>query len=182
MFEKRETKIPGCFELQPIVRGDSRGKFIKTFHNEYFEENDLETNFREQYYSVSMKGVLRGMHFQLPPHHHSKLVFCTSGIILDVALDLRVGSPTYGNHISLEISAETGNMLYLPEGLAHGFYSVTEATVAYNVSTVYSPEYDAGVLWSSIGMDWPDSQPEISERDTTFTKLAEFKSPFDFGG
>ena len=182
MFEKRETKIPGCFELQPIVRADSRGKFVKTFHNEYFEENDLGTNFREQYYSVSMKGVLRGMYFQLPPHQHSKLVYCTSGTIFDVALDLRVGSPTYGDHISLELSADAGNMLYLPEELAPGFYSVTEATVAYTVSTVYSPESDAGVLWSSIGMTWPDQQPEISERDTTFTTLAEFESTFDFSG
>jgi dTDP-4-dehydrorhamnose 3,5-epimerase len=182
MFEKRETKIPGCFELQPIVRGDSRGKFVKTFHDEFFAENDLETNFREQYYSVSSAGVLRGLHFQLPPHGHSKVVYCTAGTILDVALDLRVGSPSYGDHISLELSADTGNMLYLPEGLAHGFYSVTEATLVYNVSTVYSPESDAGIMWNSIGMDWPNMEPELSERDTTFPAFSEFDSPFAFQG
>ena len=178
MFEKRETGIPGCYELQPIVRSDDRGKFVKTFHTEYFAENGLETNFPEQYYSVSRKGVLRGMHFQLPPHGHSKIVYCTAGIIVDVALDLRVGSPSYAEHISLELSAEKGNMLYLTEGLAHGFYSVTEATVAYNVSTVYNPESDAGILWSSIGMDWSDPNPDLSERDTTFPNLNDFESPF----
>ena len=178
MFEKRDTGISGCYELQPIVRADSRGKFVKTFHTEYFAENGLETSFPEQYYSVSRKGVLRGMHFQLPPHAHSKIVYCTAGSILDVALDLRTGSPTYAKHISLEISADKGNMLYLPEGLAHGFYSVTEATVAYNVGTVYNPESDAGILWSSIGMEWPNTNPYLSERDTTFPTLNEFQSPF----
>jgi dTDP-4-dehydrorhamnose 3,5-epimerase len=180
MFDKYETRIPGCYELQPIVRADSRGQFVKTFHHEYFEQNELETSIREQYYSVSQKGVLRGMHFQKPPHVHSKIVYCTSGTILDVALDLRIDSPTYGAHISLEISAESGNILYLPEGLAHGFYSLTGATVVYNVSSVYNPESDAGVLWSSIGMDWPDPAPDLSERDTTFPNLEEFNSPFSF--
>jgi len=180
MFEKRETGIPGCFELQPIVRADSRGQFVKTFHNEYFESNDLETDFTEQYYSVSKQGVLRGMHFQSPPHNHSKLVYCTAGTVLDVALDLRVGSPTFGDHISLELSADSGNMLYLPEGLAHGFYAASEATMVYNVSTVYAPESDGGVLWSSIGMDWPNQAPDLSERDTTFPTLDEFESPFTF--
>jgi dTDP-4-dehydrorhamnose 3,5-epimerase len=118
------------------------------------------------------------MHFQLPPNAHSKIVYCTAGTILDVALDLRAGSPTYAQHISLEISADKGNMLYLPEGFAHGFYSVTEATVAYNVGTVYNPESDAGILWSSIGMDWPNANPDLSDRDTTFPSLSDFQSPF----
>ncbi len=180
MFDKHETSIPGCYELQPTVRADSRGQFVKTFHSEYFGQNELETNFREQYYSVSRQGVLRGMHFQKPPHAHSKIVYCTAGSILDVALDLRTGSPSYGIPISLEISAETGNMLYLPEGIAHGFYALTEATVVYNVSSVYSPEADSGVLWNSIGMEWPSSAPDLSDRDTTFPTLEEFVSPFRF--
>lgn len=178
MFEKRQTAISGCFELQPIVRTDSRGQFVKTFHADYFASNNLETDFREQYYSVSRKGVLRGMHFQRPPHGHSKLVYCTSGTIQDVVVDLRIGSPSYGEHVSLEISADTGNILYLTEGLAHGFYAMTDATVVYNVSTVFSPESDAGILWSSIGMNWPDTSPDLSERDMNFPTLAEFKSPF----
>ena len=179
MFETRDTAIEGCFELQPIVRSDSRGQFVKTFHADYFRSHNLETDWREQYYSVSRKGVLRGMHFQRPPHAHSKLVYCTSGTVLDVVVDLRVGSPTYGNHVSLEISSSATNVLYVPEGLAHGFYALSDATVVYNVSTVYSPDHDDGVLWSSIGMDWPDAAPNLSERDMKFSAFADFNSPFD---
>ena len=180
MFKKIETAIAGCYELQPMVHVDSRGRFVKTYHADYFASNDLETNFREQYYTISRKGVLRGMHFQKPPHQHNKLVYCTSGIILDVVLDLRIGSPSYLKHFSLKLSEELGNMLYLPTGLAHGFYSVTEATVAYNVSTVYVPEFDSGILWSSIGMNWPNMFPDISERDAEFIALENFQSPFTF--
>ena len=180
MFEKRKTVINGCFELQPVVRDDSRGRFMKTYQRDYFFSNGLEPDFKEHYYSISRKGVLRGMHFQNPPQGHSKLVYCTSGMILDVVLDLRVGSPSYLKYVSLELSAGAGNMLYLPEGLAHGFYAVTEATVAYNVSTVYVPELDDGVLWNSFGMSWPDISPVISERDSGFDALADFQSPFKF--
>jgi dTDP-4-dehydrorhamnose 3,5-epimerase len=179
MFEKRETAIAGCFELRPVVRSDSRGQFVKTFHADYFSSNNLETDWSEQYYSVSRKGVLRGMHFQRPPHAHAKLVYCTSGTILDVVVDLRVGSSTYGDHISLEISSSAGNILYVPQGFAHGFYALSDATVVYNVSTVYSPDHDDGVLWSSIGMDWPVASPDLSERDTKLSALADFNSPFN---
>ena len=120
------------------------------------------------------------MHFQNPPHEHTKLVCCTSGTILDVAVDLRVGSPSYLKHISLKLSQKSGNMLYLPAGLAHGYYSLTKATVSYNVSTVHVPEADTGILWNSIGMIWPDMSPITSERDTEFTTLENFQSPFKF--
>ena len=135
---------------------------------------------KEQYYTISKKGVLRGMHFQTPPREHNKLVYCTSGIILDVVLDLRIGSPSYLKHFSLNLSEEMGNILYLPAGLAHGFYSLTEATVSYNVSTVYAAEFDSGILWNSIGMTWPNMFPEISERDSKFSALENFQSPFKF--
>ena len=180
MFKKIETTIAGCFELQPIVHADSRGRFVKTYNADYFRSHDLETDFKEQYYTISKKGVLRGMHFQTPPREHNKLVYCTSGIILDVVLDLRIGSPSYLKHFSLNLSEEMGNILYLPAGLAHGFYSLTEATVAYNVSTVYAPEFDSGILWSSIGMTWPNMFPDISERDAKFCDLENFHSPFTF--
>ncbi len=159
---------------------DQRGRFVKTFHNKYFDENNLNTDFNEQYYSVSKQGVLRGMHFQVPPFAHSKLVYCVAGSILDVAVDLRKNSPTFLNHISIELSADKANMIYLPEGIAHGFFSLVDAVVMYNVSTTYRPEADSGVLWSSIGMDWPKPNPRVSERDKTFPKLKEFDSPFEF--
>ena len=180
MFKKIETTIAGCFELQPIVHADSRGRFVKTYNADYFRSHDLETDFKEQYYTISKKGVLRGMHFQTPPREHNKLVYCTSGIILDVVLDLRIGSPSYLKHFSLNLSGEMGNILYLPAGLAHGFYSLTEATVSYNVSTVYASEFDSGILWNSIGMIWPNMFPEISERDSKFSALENFQSPFKF--
>ena len=180
MFKKIETTIAGCFELQPIVHADSRGRFVKTYNVEYFRSHDLETDFKEQYYTISKKGVLRVMHFQTPPREHNKLVYCTSGIILDVVLDLRIGSPSYLKHFSLNLSEEMGNILYLPAGLAHGFYSLTEATVSYNVSTVYAAEFDSGILWNSIGMIWPNMFPEISERDSKFSALENFQSPFKF--
>jgi dTDP-4-dehydrorhamnose 3,5-epimerase len=178
MFETRETAIPGCLELQPVLRADERGQFVKTFHSDFFLEHGLETEFREQYYSISRKGVLRGFHFQRPPDGHNKMVYCTSGEILDVVVDLRVGSETYGDHITLEISSDIGNILYVPEGLAHGFYAVSDATIVYNVSSVYSPDNDDGILWDSAGVQWPVSLPVVSRRDMTFTRLADFESPF----
>ena len=106
------------------------------------------------------------------------MVYCTSGEILDVVVDLRVGSETYGDHITLEISSDIGNILYVPEGLAHGFYAVSDATIVYNVSSVYSPDNDDGILWDSAGVQWPVSLPVVSRRDMTFTRLADFESPF----
>ena len=178
MFDQFQTALPGCFEIQPIVRGDSRGRFVKTFHANTFNELSLETEFPEQYYSVSAAGVLRGLHFQTPPMDHNKLVYCTSGRILDAVLDIRLDSPTFGKSITLELSAAKANMIYIPKGMAHGFYSITDATVAYNVSTVYSPEHDAGILWNSAGIDWAVSDPSLSERDRLFEPFDQFESPF----
>jgi len=182
IFAKTETSIPGSYELLPRKMADARGCFVKTFHCAAFEEHGLETDWREEYYSVSHKGVLRGMHFQLPPHDHVKLVYCVAGSVLDVILDLRVGSPSYGCHAMLELSAEKANMLFIPRGLAHGFYTLSESAVMiYKVSTVYAPAADAGVLWNSAGIPWPDMAPVISERDSAFPPLAEFAAnPFRY--
>ena len=115
------TEIPGCYEVQPKVFKDKRGAFVKTFHAGDFHSYGLCADWTEQYYSRSKRGVLRGLHFQLPPHDHAKLVYCVAGSVLDVAFDLRIGSPTYGKAVMLELSAKKGNMIYLPKGLAHGF-------------------------------------------------------------
>lgn len=179
MFEIRPTNIPGCLELAPAVRSDPRGRFVKTFHADFFASNGLAANFREQYYSVSSRGVLRGLHFQRPPADNDKVVFCTDGEVMDVALDLRRGSPTYGQHSVVEISSERGNLLYMPRGLAHGFYvrSVI-ATMVYNVTSAYDAANDTGVLWSSAGINWPDPKPLVSERDARLPPLSGFDSPF----
>jgi len=175
----KHSKIPGCFEIIPEVFNDGRGTFIKTFHNGVFKENRLEINFAEEYYSLSCKGVLRGLHFQLPPMDHVKLVYCVSGMVLDAVVDLRVGFRTYGEFETFELSAEKANMIYIPKGLAHGFYVLSESAIMmYKVSTVYSPEHDTGILWSSVGIPWPDKMPIISKRDSEFKSFTDFKSPF----
>lgn len=181
MFEVRPSTIPGCCEIQPILSGDSRGRFVKTFHAEVFAERGMATDYAEQYYSVSRRGVLRGLHFQTPPHAHAKLVYCTDGAIFDAVLDLRAGSPTYGQHAACELSALKANQLYIPEGLAHGFYVTSaSATMVYNVTSVYAPKHDAGILWNSAGIDWPDATPVLSERDGALPPFDSFESPFRF--
>jgi dTDP-4-dehydrorhamnose 3,5-epimerase len=173
------TNIPGCFHISPNVSTDNRGNFVKTFHRELFEQQGLETDWREEYYSTSCKGVLRGLHFQLPPHDHAKLVYCTSGEVLDVVLDLRTGSPSYGNHAMFQLNSVDAHMIYIPKGCAHGFYTVSEqATMMYKVSTEYAPDQDAGLLWNSVGISWPDDNPIMSGRDKAFLEFSDFLSPF----
>lgn len=174
-----QTTIPGCLEILPQVLRDKRGSFVKTFHRDFFAEHGLATRFAEKYYSVSGRGVLRGLHFQVPPHAHAKLVHCISGEVLDAVLDLRVGSPTYGKWATFKLCAEKASMIYIPAGLAHGFYVTGDnAIMVYMATTVHSPAHDTGILWNSAGIPWPDDNPVISERDGNFVKLTDFTSPF----
>lgn len=182
-MEIRPTTIPGCFELVPRVMRDERGSFTKVFHQQAFRAAGLRTDFAEEYYSWSKRGVLRGLHFQTPPHEHAKLVYCPQGRVMDVALDLRRGSPTYGQHCTLQLDGDSGNMLYLPAGLAHGFYTLSEqALMVYKVTSVYAPDSDAGILWDSAHIAWPDRQPVTSLRDRGFPALDAFDSPFVYAG
>ncbi len=175
----RETKIPGCYEITPDVFKDERGSFVKTFHQDIFKIHQLETKFTEEYYSVSLRNVLRGLHFQLPPEAHTKMVYCVQGQVIDAVVDLRVGSPTFGQFALFDLSAEKANTLYIPPGLAHGFYVTGEtALMMYKVSTVYSPKHDTGIHWDSVGIPWPCTEPIVSKRDSSFAALSEFKSPF----
>jgi dTDP-4-dehydrorhamnose 3,5-epimerase len=176
-----DTPLPGVVELRPDVARDRRGTFVKTFHRDLFAEHGLRTDFVEEYYSVSHARVLRGLHFQLPPHDHAKLVYCAAGKVLDAALDLRRGSPAFGRHVLVELEADRGNCLYLPPGLAHGFYVLqAPAILVYNQTSVYARSHDAGVRWDSAGIPWPDADPILSDRDRGFPPLAEFPSPFRF--
>ena len=170
--EIRETSIADCYLLLPRMRCDHRGAFIKTFQTSEFEVLGLTTQFKESYYSVSWQDVLRGMHFQRPPDAHVKLVYCPSGVILDVVVDLRHQSSTFGVHESFELSAENGALVYIPVGLAHGFWVKSKmAITVYHVTTEYSPSSDAGIRWDSCGINWPGSSPIISERDASFPPL-----------
>ena len=181
MMEFRKTLIPGCYEITPKVIEDSRGRFIKVFHNPSFKKWGINEHFTEQYYSVSNKRVLRGLHFQTPPYDLSKLVYCVAGKVIDVVLDLSKGSPTYGKHFMLELNSDTANLLYIPRGLAHGFYVISEqATLVYNVTTAYNAEYDKGIHWQSAGILWLDNNPIVSPRDRQFPALIDFESPFAY--
>lgn len=182
MFELIPVHLPGVFLLKPRVIEDLRGRFVKTLHEGFFTDNALESHFVEEYYSVSRPGVLRGLHFQLPPMDHVKMVYAVAGSVLDAVVDLRKGSPSYGQHALIELSAERGEILYIPKGLAHGFYvhGAEEATLIYKVSTVYSPEHDAGILWNSADIPWPNASPVLSPRDGAFPMLQDFSSPFNF--
>jgi dTDP-4-dehydrorhamnose 3,5-epimerase len=181
MFTFKPSKIIGCYEIQPLVIEDSRGRFVKIFHAPEFMERGLETTFVEEYFSVSHKNVIRGLHFQLPPMDHVKMVYCQQGEALDVVADLRVGSPTYGQFELFDLSAKKANGIYIPAGLAHGFCAVSESAVmVYKVSSVYSPEHDAGVRWDSFGIPWPISEAIISIRDRNFPNFCDFVSPFQY--
>ena len=181
MFDIVDTELPGLLQIMPKVLVDQRGKFVKTFHKSGFLELGLEASFKEQYYSTSQQGVIRGMHFQTPPDDHIKVVYCISGAAFDVVLDLRIGSPTYGKVATFELSESVGNMLYIPKGFAHGFCSTTSsATLMYQTSTEYNPACDTGILWSSMPVEWPVSAPILSPRDAGFNSLADFLSPFTY--
>ncbi len=167
-----KTNLDGVFEIQNKKIEDERGAFIKTFHEDIFKEHGLDTDFKESFFSTSKKNVLRGMHFQIPPHDHAKLVYVTNGEILDVAVDVRKKSPTFGHFFSTILSRENAKSLYLAKGFAHGFLTLSEsATVIYMTTSVYASEYDRGVRWDSFGFDWGIKFPIISERDSKFKRI-----------
>lgn len=158
---------------------DERGTFIKTFNNPILEAAGFHFELKESYFSYSKKDVIRGMHFQLPPHQHAKIVFCPKGAILDVLVDLRKDSKTYGEFFAHELSEQNHLAFYIPEGFAHGFKALTDdAMTYYLVSSAYSQQHDTGILYSSIGMDWGTSNPILSNRDLSFPTLKDFSSPF----
>lgn len=167
-----KTNLDGVYEIENKIFRDERGIFIKTFHRDVFKEEGLETDFKESFYSVSKKNVIRGMHYQKPPYDHAKLVYVVSGEILDVAVDIRHGSGTHGQYFATILSAENGKSIYMAKGFAHGFLTMSDsATVVYLLSTVHSPEHDSGILWNSFGFEWGVSNPIISKRDESFNSF-----------
>lgn len=175
------SRMAGCYVVQFPVAQDHRGHFVKSIQRSVFEARGLEADFCECFFTTSYNNVLRGMHFQLPPSDHAKLVYCTAGAIYDVALDLRVGSPTYGMFEVYELSYLASNAVYLPRGIAHGFYvRQGPATMVYHVTREYDSQHDAGIHWSSFNAPWPAENPIISQRDAGFVPMSEFVSPFRF--
>lgn len=176
-MEVVETKLKGVYIVKNHVFTDARGTFTKIYNEELFNKFSICTDFKESYYTVSKRGVIRGMHFQIPPYDHNKLVYVPKGKIKDVILDLRKKSKTYKKFITVELSDSNGYSVYIPKGLAHGFNSLVDDTITvYQVSTVYNPNYDSGVRWDSIGMDWEVDKPIISDRDMKFCELKDLKN------
>ena len=181
MNDLQATAIARCYRLRARVYTDARGLFLKTFEQAAASALPFGVPQAEEFVTVSRRRVLRGIHFQVPPRDQDKLVLCLSGTVLDVVLDLRVGSASYGKHESFELSGEAGDMVFLPRGLGHAFYVTSEsATLAYKVSCAYSPECDTGIHWASAGISWPDAEPVLSARDSALPPFRTFHSPFRY--
>jgi dTDP-4-dehydrorhamnose 3,5-epimerase len=173
------TTISGLFVMKPPVFTDQRGSFSKVFSEELFKANGFETDLKESYYTFSQKGVIRGMHFQVPPYQHAKVVYVPTGEITDVVLDVRKNSTTYGKFETFKLTPENGIVLYIPPGLAHGFESLQDQTcVTYLQTSSYAPQHDSGIRFDSFGMKWQSTNPIISERDVLFPALSDYITPF----
>lgn len=179
-FRATPLPLPGAWAFAPPCHRDNRGAFVKTFHAPSHIAEGLHFELREEFYSVSHRGVLRGMHFQTPPYDHQKLVTCVAGRVLDVLLDLRHGSHAYGQACSLELDAKNPLAVWIPKGLAHGFLSLEDdSCVTYKTDREYAPDHDAGVRWDSFGFAWPLlEEPIVSPRDRRHPPWGEFASPF----
>jgi dTDP-4-dehydrorhamnose 3,5-epimerase len=180
MYQFETLPLEGAYLITLPEFTDERGVFVKPFNNGAFQQAGINFNLKESYYSFSKKDVIRGMHFQLTPHHHSKVVYCPHGAILDVIIDLRKDSATYGQYYAHELSANNHMAYFIPEGFAHGFKALTDdAMTYYLVSSEYNKDADTGILYNSFGYDWSLENPIISARDLSFKRLDEFESPFD---
>ena len=181
----QSTAIPDVKTLNPKIFRDSRGFFVESFNAGRFADHGLPTDFKQDNLSYSeYKGTVRGLHFQRPPFAQHKLVSVLRGAILDVALDLRRSSPSYGRHVAVTLTAEKANQLLVPAAFAHGFCTLTPDTVVvYKVSEFYSAEHDDGIYWAdpALGIDWPVSEAAavLSDKDGKLPKLAEFCGCFE---
>lgn len=180
-----KTEIPDVVIIKPTVFGDNRGYFFESFNQKEFEKQIGEINFVQDNESKSDRGVLRGLHFQKPPFSQAKLVRCIEGLVLDIVVDIRKGSPTYGKHIAVELSGDNKYQLFVPRGFAHGFVVLSEsATFAYKVDNSYAPEYDAGIIWNdpTLDIDWGISAEKVSlsQKDQVLNTFSEFKTPFKY--
>jgi dTDP-4-dehydrorhamnose 3,5-epimerase len=178
-----ETNILDVIIIEPTVFVDTRGYFLESYNQNKFEEVVGKVLFVQDNESKSTRGVLRGLHFQKPPFDQAKLVRCIDGTVLDVAVDIRKGSKTYGQHIAVELSGENKRQLFVPRGFAHGFLVLSDtATFAYKVDNTYAPEFDAGIRWNDteLKIQWgiDDSDVLVSEKDAELPFFLEFETPF----
>jgi len=177
-FIFNKTELDEVILIEPRVFGDSRGFFMETFKASDFIENGIKVNFNQDNHSKSVKGVVRGLHFQLPPKPQAKLVRCIQGKIFDVAVDIRPDSKNFGKWFGAELTEENKKMLYIPEGFAHGFSVLSEeAQVLYKTSNEYAPECDSGILWndSELNINWQVETPLISDKDKAMQTFKEYQ-------
>ena len=184
-MEVIKTELEGVVIIEPKIFRDSRGYFFESFSQKGFEEKVRKIAFVQDNESMSSYGVMRGLHFQLPPFTQSKLVRCVKGKVLDVAVDIRKGSPTFGNHVSVELSEDNHRQFFVPRGFAHGFAVLSEiALFQYKCDNFYAPQADGGIsiLDGSLGIDWklPTDKVILSEKDTRHPLLKDFDSPFKY--
>ena len=184
-MEVIKTAIEGLVIVEPKVFLDARGYFFESFSQREFEEKVRIVNFVQDNESMSSYGVMRGLHFQRPPFAQSKLVRCVKGRVLDVAVDIRKGSPTYGQHVAVELSEDNHRQFFIPRGFAHGFSVLSETAIfQYKCDNFYTPEADGGISIKdeSLGIDWKISRENaiLSEKDIKHLCLMDFDSPFDY--
>jgi dTDP-4-dehydrorhamnose 3,5-epimerase len=180
-----KTEISDVYIIEPSVYADNRGYFLESFNLEKFEENVHSIKFVQDNESKSSKGVLRGLHFQKPPFNQAKLVRCIKGRVMDVAVDIRKGSPTYGKHVAVELTGENKRQLFVPRGFAHGFSVLSDTAVfAYKVDNKYAPESDSGIKYDDkeLNIDWGLNKDEIqlSEKDKNLSFFKDLETPFKF--
>ncbi len=180
-----ETSIPGVVIIEPRIFKDARGYFFESYSKKEFDEKVRPVDFVQDNESCSTYGVMRGLHFQRPPFAQSKLVRCVKGRVLDVAVDIRKGSPTYGRHVAVELTEDNHRQFFIPRGFAHGFAVLSDIAVfQYKCDNCYHPEADGGISIQdeSLGIDWQIDQTKaiLSEKDLRHSVLAGFDSPFDF--
>jgi dTDP-4-dehydrorhamnose 3,5-epimerase len=184
-FRFQRLDVPDVMLIEPRTFKDQRGFFMETYKRSEFAANGVTGEFVQSNYSHSIRGTLRGLHYQKPPQAQGKLVMALTGEIFDVAVDIRRGSPSYGQWVGVALSGRNLRMLYVPAGFAHGFCVLSEeAGVIYQVTTEYAPQLDAGILWNdpAIGVQWPISDPLLSPKDAQLPLLREAGGDFTYEG
>ena len=181
-MEYKKEEIEGLISILPSIFGDDRGYFMETFNQKKYQEIIGDHyNFVQDNVSKSAQGVLRGLHFQLPPFDQGKLVSVIQGLAIDVAVDIRKSSPTYGKHIKVILDSKTKNQLWIPPGFAHGFAALENDTIfCYKCTNFYAPEYEKSILWDDLelNIDWSIKNPTVSEKDQMAMSFKSFESPF----
>ena len=176
-----DEQLEGLFVLQPIVYGDERGYFFESFRDDFCRQIGVKKAFVQDNQSLSSKNILRGLHFQAPPFAQGKFVSVVRGSVLDVVVDIRKNSKTYGQHVAIELNENNHTAMYIPEGFAHGFYTLLDNTLfTYKCSDYYHPESEGGLAWycPELGIDWGAQNPILSQKDKINPMLKDFKSPF----